>query len=139
MQTSAERDLEMATPATTPEQIRQGITIAGPFIPVNQERASRNGFAARPAGHSRRIGGAPAGSANLGGVEKVKCRASGDDAPPPVTADVGACDAAGRRDAITDPYNARCQTCGGRLTCRCAGTTRKALAGKGWRTDGMLV
>ncbi len=37
MQTSAERDLEMATPATTPEQIRQGITIAGPFIPEPME------------------------------------------------------------------------------------------------------
>ena len=34
---TAESELEMARPSTMPEQIRQGITISGPFIPEAME------------------------------------------------------------------------------------------------------
>jgi hypothetical protein len=44
---------------------------------------------------------------------------------------------AARRDAI-DPYNPQCRTCGGRLSCGCSGTEKKALADTGWKTDRMV-
>jgi len=36
-ETSTQSDLQMPTPSTTPDQIRQGITISGPFIPEAME------------------------------------------------------------------------------------------------------
>ena len=36
-QRQTESDLKMATPSTTADQIRQGITISGPFIPEAME------------------------------------------------------------------------------------------------------